>query len=309
MIIVGGDVLVDLIQSGRSDMGLSFDGMRGGSSYNTALAAGRLGPKTGFLSPLSTDYMGRFLADGLTASGVTPCAAPNDAPTSLAVVTLTDGQPSYQFYRQGVADRQVSVAQLQADFPTQARLLHVSSLALADGADADAWAAFFGSVSVLTCLDPNIRPLLIPDRDGYMQRLRGMLQTVDVLKLSDEDLEWLYPHTRLPDAITALLADTKAALTIVTKGAEGAEAYWGCHHTRLPAAPVTRLVDTVGAGDTFMGAVLAALHDNAWLDRASVAGLKTTQVTAMLTRAARAAALNCGRKGCNPPTKAEVDAF
>ena len=130
MIVVGGDNLIDLIQTDRSDTAVSFAGARGGSAYNTAFAAGRQGAKVGFISPFSTDTLGQFLKEETDKSGVVALAADVDAPSSLAVVTVNNGQPSYQFYRAGTADRQVSVDSINANFPADAQLFHIASLAL-----------------------------------------------------------------------------------------------------------------------------------------------------------------------------------
>lgn len=309
MIVVGGDNLIDLIQTGQSGDELSFSGMRGGSSYNTARAIGLQGQKVGFITPISRDSLGDFLADKITSDGVELLAKRHGAPTSLAVVTTSNGQPSYQFYRDGTAERQVDFDQLTDNMPATAVAFHLSSLAIVGGKDADHWAQFFNAQKqngVFVALDPNVRPMLITDRETYLARLNGLLNDVDLLKLSDEDLEWIFPDQDFETACQSLLKLSRAAITIVTKGGDGAVAFYGGNRLDVPASPVPNLVDTVGAGDTFMATLLSELSRQGHLSRAAIAGFTQDDIQTWLGTAARAAAINCSRKGCQPPTYNEL---
>jgi len=310
MIVVGGDNLIDLIQSGQSDTVISFDGARGGSAFNTAVAIGRQERAVGFITPVSNDSLGDFLASEFANSAVQMLSARHDAPTSLAVVTLNDGQPGYQFYRQGTAERQINTAHLQAQFPKNAKVFHLASLAIIDGQDADDWAAFFNGLDgtdVLTTLDPNVRAMLIKDRDGYLRRLMTLFKTVDLLKLSDEDLTWIFPGVSLDAAFDELLKVSDAAMVILTMGEKGARGVIGDISVHVPASKVDKIVDTVGAGDTFMGTILATLCGQNALSRTAIDAMDRETLTALLMRAGAAAAINCTRKGCNPPRLAELE--
>ena len=128
MIVVGGDNLIDLIESARSDGVVSFTGARGGSGYNTARAVARQQQVVGFITPIAMDNLGHFLADKLLADGVELLSPRSEKPSSLAVVTLIDGQPSYQFYRDDTAERQVDLTFLQNKFPAKGRAFHLTSL-------------------------------------------------------------------------------------------------------------------------------------------------------------------------------------
>ena len=304
MIVVGGDNLIDLIESVRNDGLVSFTGARGGSGYNTACAVARQQQSVGFITPISTDNLGQFLADKMISDGVELLSPRSEKPSSLAVVTLMDGQPSYQFYRNDTAERQVDLPFLQNNFPAKGRAFHLTSLAISDGSDADAWADFFAEkhrVGTVTTLDPNVRSMLIADRATYLKRLWRLMNTTDILKLSDEDLEWIFPNLDFDTACVALLGKTSAKLSIVTKGAKGAICYCNGLKVAVPAYPVPKLVDTVGAGDTFMGTVLSYLNSEKLLSQAVLTGLDYATLTALLTRASKAAAINCGREGCQPP--------
>ena len=309
MIVVGGDNLIDLIESARNDASVSFAGARGGSGYNTARAAARQGQSVGFITPIAMDNLGHFLADKMISDGVDLLSPRSQKPSSLAVITLNNGQPSYQFYRDDTAERQVDLPLLQNHFPANGSAFHLTSLAIISGTDADAWADFFAqqhAAGIVTTLDPNVRPMLISDCEPYLQRLWRLMNTADLLKLSDEDLEWIFPDLDFNAACAELLTKTKAKLTIVTKGAEGAIGYCNGASVTVPAHAVPKLVDTVGAGDTFMGTVLSYLNASGLLTQDALATLDQTTLATLLTRAAKAAAINCGREGCDPPTSQEL---
>ena len=309
MIVVGGDNLIDLIESARDDGTVSFVGARGGSGYNTARAVARQNQAVGFITPIAMDNLGHFLADKMISDGVNLLSPRSPKPSSLAVVTLTAGQPNYQFYRDDTAERQVDLPLLQANFPAHGYVFHLTSLAIISGADADAWVEFFvqkHTEGIVTTLDPNVRPILISDREVYLERLWRLIANVDILKLSDEDLEWIFLDLDFDAACTALLAKSKAKLTIVTKGADGAIGYCNSLKITMPAYPVSNLVDTVGAGDTFMGTVLSFLSSEGILSQDALAGLDHATLSQLLAQSAKAASINCSREGCNPPTVDEL---
>lgn len=307
MIIVGGDCIIDMIQSDRTDTQISFAAMRGGSSFNTALAAGRQGVPTGFLTPLSTDALGQFMAEEMENSGVAAAIDPSPLPTSLAIVTLQNGQPSYQFYRNGVADRDVDAAKLQNALPNGATFLHVSSLGIADGADANAWADTYINAAprLITTLDPNIRAAFIHDRTTYMTRLQAMLQVTDILKLSDEDIAWMFPDLDLDAAFAKIISMTTAQWVILTLGDKGAKASIQGTMINIPVQTAQPFVDSVGAGDTFMGTILAQTYGAGVQSKTDLTARPIAQAENILNTAAKAAAINCSRQGCNPPWKGD----
>ena len=312
MILVGGENLVDLIQAqGDSGSGLSFDAAAGGSPYNCAMAMGRQGVNVSYATPISTDALGDILANTLVDSGVTLAGPRVKYPTSLAVVMLNDGQPSYQFYRDNTAERRIDPAALDALMSADLEAFHVGSLGIIEGADADLWADFFCQANKhggIRSLDPNVRAMLIHDRDAYLARLWRMLANTDLLKLSDEDLEWIYPGKSLDDAFAELLENTSATLTVLTMGAEGCRAVSKSGEMALPASPVNNLQDTVGAGDTFMATLLSGLRSRDLLSVEKLQSIADSDLEEILKAALTAAAINCERKGCNPPTSQELNA-
>lgn len=311
MLAVGGENLIDFVFGSPTGNGLpTYVANPGGAPFNAAMAAGRQGHDVAYMTPISSDALGDLLADRLVESGVTIAAPRVSQPTSLAVVSLgAEGVPGYAFHRNGTAERQVTRDQLDSWLPPATNILHVGGLALIDGPDADAWEGCFADCKarrLLTAMDPNVRPVLIPERDPYVARLKRMMQQVDIFKLSDEDLLWLYPDRSLEQALADCRADCGAALFVLTMGPDGAHGFAGAVEMRVPSAPVAQMVDTVGAGDTFMASILAWVIETGRAGRAALEDISSDDLRTVLQRAALAAAINCGRQGCNPPTRAEL---
>ena len=307
MLFVGGENLIDLVQLDQQDGLPLYQAIPGGSPFNLAIAAGRQGLQTGYLTPISTDKSGDLLAARLDQAGVVLAGGRHPAPSSLAMVTLTNGVPSYSFYRDGTAERQISEDRLIAALTTDARLFHIGSLALAGGADADVWEALSArckQAGIAVSLDPNVRAGLIADPDSYRARLARMMQLADIIKLSDEDLTWIYPDQSEQDALAQLVKDSGASVLVLTRGENGASLFHDGQWHDEPVAPMDELKDTVGAGDTFMATMLVWLVQNGAIGQ--LAGLSLGDKLAMVRRAAQAAAINCSRQGCNPPFADEM---
>ena len=249
-----------------------------------------------------------MLAQRLIDEGIQLVTTRTDAPTSLAVVSVNNGQPSYQFYRSATADRQITPDTLDAAISDQTRVFHIGSLALIEGADADLWEQRFAALAandVITSLDPNARPVVVKDKDPYVARLLRIMKHARVLKLSDEDLEYLAPDQPLMDAFEHICSETQAAIIILTKGADGAVVRCGSTQFDVAAAQANPLVDTVGAGDTFMGTLLVEISKTG-LSASELGSIAENELTRIVTRAAKAAALNCQSAGCNPPYEQDL---
>ncbi|MGL4415782.1 carbohydrate kinase family protein [Roseinatronobacter monicus] len=310
MIVCGGENLVDVIEMGDEQQGRVFHAVPGGSPYNCTRALGRLGMPTGYLTPISSDRFGDDLLAGLVADQVRHLGARPDAPTSLAMVTLSDGQPDYRFYRNGTAERMVTPEVLRATMPDQAEAFHIGSLALCTGKDAAAWSDLFidsAQRGIFTSFDPNIRPLLAEeDARGYRARLDKMASVANLLRLSDEDLAWWRPDQTVLDALAELVALAPNALVVLTQGAEPVLCHWPGGQIEVPLTPVADLVDTVGAGDTLMAALLAGLHRKGALVPKQIATLPGATLHQIIRDASKAAAITCTRTGCNPPYARDV---
>lgn len=303
MITIGGENLIDYVQTEMKDGLPVYTAIPGGSCYNVAIAAARQGQTVSYVTPISTDSLGNVLAQRLIDDGIQLATPRTDAPTSLAVVSVNNGQPSYQFYRSDTADRQITPDTLDAAISDQTRVFHIGSLALIEGADADLWEQRFEMLAtndVITSLDPNARPVVVKDKDPYVARLLRVMKNARVLKLSDEDLEYLAPDQPLMDAFEHICSQTQAAIIILTKGADGAVVRCGSTQFDVAATQANPLVDTVGAGDTFMGTLLVEISKTG-LSASNLGSIAEDDLKRIVTRAAKAAALNCQSAGCNPP--------
>ena len=308
MITIGGENLIDYVQTEVKDGLPVYTAIPGGSCYNVAIAAARQGQTVSYVTPISIDSLGNVLAQRLIDDGIQLATPRTDAPTSLAVVSVNNGQPSYQFYRNDTADRQITPDTLDAAISDQTRVFHVGSLALIEGADADLWAQHFATLAandVITSLDPNARPVVVKDKDQYVARLLRVMKHARVLKLSDEDLEYLAPDQPLMEAFEQICSETQAAIIILTKGADGAVVRCGSAQFDVAAAQADPLVDTVGAGDTFMGTLLVEISKTG-LSASKLGSIAKDELARIVTRAAKAAALNCQSAGCNPPYEQDL---
>lgn len=308
-IIVGGENLIDFVENADADGAPQFSANAGGAPFNMAIASARQGCHVDYLTPISKDRLGGLLAERLAESGVNLKAPRVDAPTSLAVVSLVEGQANYQFYRKDTAERQITRNHLDKVLDAGAWLFHIGALALVDGADGALWEQFFIDChrqGIITSLDPNIRPILVGARAPYIKRLETMFQYADIIKLSDEDLAWIYPNEDILAAFERLIAASNKGLRVLTKGADGAVARSVAATAEAPAHPVQSLADSVGAGDTFMASMLAWLVENQIYERDAIHNLSADNLKSMLARATKAAALNCEKHGCQPPFREEL---
>lgn len=287
VIVVGGEALIDLVPAA----GGMLLPRPGGGPYNTALALGRLGAPAAFCSRVSTDGFGETLLAGLRAAGVDlSLVERGPEPTTLAVASVgADGSAAYGFYTEGTADRLFS---LPAALPPAARALALGTCSLVLEPGASAYEALLRRESdrgLLTLLDPNIRPALIPDPAAYRERFLSWLPYVRVLKLSEEDARWLGGGTE------AWLAAGPSAV-VVTRGAAGLSVTTrdGEHHS-VPGCRV-EVADTIGAGDTVNAALLHRLTVEPG----------APDWPAVLSYAARAAALTCTHPGATPPYASEL---
>ena len=303
--MIGGENLIDYVQSGsEADLPI-YRAIPGGSCYNVAIAASRQGQPVSYITPISQDSLGNILAKRLADDGVQVSAPRATQPTSLAVVSINNGQPSYQFYRDGTAERQINNEMLNENTPSATKVFHVGSIALIDGEDANLWEQKFRELAeqgVITSLDPNIRELLVKNKQQYLDRLDRMSKHANILKLSDEDLNYMRPETSLGDALNEICSTTEAQIVVLTMGSKGARVKAGEISFEVSAAVCNPLVDTVGAGDTFMGTILAEINEKK-LSAATLSNISEDELTHIIERASKAAALNCETAGCNPPYK------
>jgi fructokinase len=302
MITVTGEALFDLV--------IGQDGIiaaqPGGGPFNTARTMGRLGVAPAFLGRLSQDGFGRMLRASLDRDGVT-LGVPllTDAPTTLAAVDVDlAGVAQYHFYLAGTSSAALEYPLLAAALPDDVTALHAGALALVMEPIATSIELLITRdlrPDVLVMIDPNCRPRAITDRQAYQARLSRILRRTDVVKVSVEDLGYLFPGATAHSAAATLL-EQGPALVLVTDGPRAARAFLPGQEIAVDVPPV-KVVDTIGAGDAFGGAFLA------WW---SVSELTKSDlgragpVREALQAAVEVSALTCTRVGAEPPWLAEV---
>lgn len=301
MILCAGESLVDMVPQPDG----ALRPLAGGAVYNTALALGRLGAPTGYLWPVSRDGFGDVLLRPLTDAGVDTAACPRtDRPTTLAVVSLSGGDARYTFYDEGSAGRMFAPADLPP-LPGGLAALFIGGISLVPdpcGGTVETLAARAAAAGVPVMLDPNIRPLFIQDDAAYRARLDRLFAVASIVKLSGDDLDWLWPGQDAEAAARTLL-DRGVRLVLTTGGAAGAVGWTRTLRQAAPAVTV-QVADTIGAGDTFNAGMLDALHRAGGL--ADPGSLDAPTLTAALNHAARVAGVTVSRAGANPPWAHEL---
>jgi fructokinase len=306
MIVSCGEALIDFLPRTGADGSAVFQPAAGGSPFNVAIAVGRLGAKAGFFGGLSTDFFGDLLRQALTDSKVDLTFVANvERPTTLAFVKLENGDARYAFFDENTAERMLTEVDLPA-FPKTVAALHFGSFSLATEPVGSALEALMKREQKdrVISLDPNIRPTLVRNRDGYLARLDRLLAMADIARLSEDDLVWIAPNTDF-EALARRWLTLGSKVVILTRGAEGATAITKSHAVSVPGI-ATKVVDTVGAGDTFTAGFLARLDTLGLLSKKAVAALNRDQITDVLTFATKAAAITVSRAGANPPWLNEI---
>ncbi|MGY9046685.1 hypothetical protein P775_10895 [Puniceibacterium antarcticum] len=295
MILSCGEALIDMLPRETTAGEPAFSPLSGGAVFNTAIALGRLGAPSGYFGGLSTDLFGTQLCATLDHSHVDYSLSPrSERPTTLAFVTLTDGHAKYAFYDEMTAGRMLAAHDLPALHDTVTALFFGGiSLVSEPAADSYAMLCLREAGKRVIMIDPNIRPNFITDEAAYRNRLGSMLPKADIIKVSDEDMDWL--GTTPADLIAA-----GTALVLVTRGAEGVDATTATETLRVPATRAT-VVDTVGAGDTFNAGLLAGLARDGLLNRDALRSATLETLKSAVELGAQAAAITVSRAGANPP--------
>ena len=304
MFVVVGEALVDLVgQRG----GRTFSALPGGSPANVALGLARLGIPVTLKTRLGRDSFGDMVRSHLEASGVrVDGGAGEGAKTTLAIATLAAGIASYDFRIDWDVEALVPL-------PVETRCLHTGSLATvlppgkANVVDLVEREHERGRVTV--SYDPNVRPVLLGDAESARPEIEHLVAMSDVVKVSDEDLRWLYPDRSDEEVAQHWLA-AGPALVVVTRGGAGVYAVSAGLELRRAAVPID-LVDTVGAGDSFTSGLLDGLHRADLIGgarRDALATIDEATLGSVVDAAALIAAITCSRPGADPPTRAEVDA-
>lgn len=307
MFIVCGEALMDVFATADTHTGTLMDARIGGSPLNVAIGLARLGQPVAFLGALSTGFLGDRLARALVEEGVRgDCLLRVDAPTTLGLVGLdARGVPSYAFYGEGCADRRLPPEALDR-VPADVKAVHLGSYAMVVEPVATTQRALVERLQgrALVAYDPNIRLNVEPDLRRWRDTLAWMLPRTGLLKISDEDLDLLFPGAD-PDALAPQWLAAGVDLVVLTRGGEGARAWTAVGRVDVPGR-VVAVVDTVGAGDTFQAALLTWLAEHDRLAPGALRGLDAADLRQALEFAAAAAAITCSRRGADLPRRAEL---
>lgn len=303
-LVILGEALVDVVPDAGQPTG-SRD-LPGGSPANVAVTLGRLGHEPTLVTALADDARGAMVRAWLEASDVRVQAEPpaTGRTSSATVVLGADGGAAYDFdlswsISQGLADAVAPIADV----------LHTGSIAtvLDPGAGTVEAALTAARGRALISFDPNARPAITPDVAAVRERVERLVALSDVVKVSEEDLEWYYPDADATE-VARRWADAGPVLVVVTLGGEGAILVRDGVTAQIDGVPVT-VADTIGAGDTFMGALLDALvrlRVHGPDARSVLSALTAEQLAEAASWAARAAAVTVSRPGADPPRRAEL---
>ena len=309
MFVSCGEALIDFVPARSVDGESAYRPCVGGSPFNVAMTAGRLGASVGYLGRLSTDMFGDMIMAELINSRVADRFVERSAdPSTLSFVSLpTDGEPRYAFFGAAAADRRLSLDHartvLAADGAAAVNCLHFGSFSLAVTPVGDVLSQLMAEAAAdrIISLDPNVRPTLIEDQNAFKTALSGWIGLADIVKVSQADLQWL-DATRDPVSVAESWSADGPTAVVVTRGADGAVV---CRNGRAlferPGKSVS-VVDTVGAGDSFQGAMLTALQREGALDgKKALRDADDAVLGRAVDFAISVAGLTCGRQGADPP--------
>jgi fructokinase len=304
VIVTGGEALVDLVD----DHG-ALRPVAGGGPFNVAIALGNLDVSVGFLGPISRDDYGQMLSQQLVAAGVdTSLVRWSDAPTPRAVVHKQhDGRNEYTFELARTSLIDLTPSDLPV-LPHDAWAVYVGTLALAIDPPATAYEALVdreaGRRQII--IDPNVRPEIFGDAASYRDRFERLARLAHLVKLSDDDAAWIYPGLRLEEVVELILG-FGPRIVAVTRGERGAVAASAAAFVDVAGIPAN-VIDTVGAGDSFGAAMVAALVDDGAFGPRATRTADDVVLNRAVTYAVAASAITCTRAGAVPPSRAEIDA-
>jgi fructokinase len=307
MILSCGDALIDFVPVAAAGASEAMRPVVGGSCLNVAVGLARLGVPTGFVGGISNDLFGRMIAAHALASNVDlRYATRSDHQTTLAFVRIVGGESQYAFYDARTASREWRYQRGGIVFDA-IEAVHVGSTTLVNESGAVETTALIADAqrSATISFDPNCRPNLVKDKKLYLGRMNAFADGADIIRMSDVDFAYLYGDEACAAKADSLLA-RGASLFVITRGMEGVQA-WHCKTGFIKVdAPTVKVVDTIGAGDSFQAALLFALHKQQRLTRNRLQDIDADELRRALLFACNCAALTCTRIGADPPRSGEV---
>ena len=274
----------------------------GGGPANTAKALARLGYEVDFIDGISSDANGVKARKALERDGVgLALSLKSEKPTCTATLTLdSHGGAQYEFFIKETATFDFNTSWLPDPSRLKPSALHIGTLATIIEPGATAlfdWAVRVGEFAPIV-FDPNIRPSVLDDRATYAAAVEKWVSIASIIKVSDDDLKWLYPNETL-DEVAHRWIEQGVSCVVVTRGVHGLIGFTEHGMEEVDGAKIT-VVDSVGAGDTVGAIVVEGVIAH------SVAGLQGYVLNEVLHKAAIAAGITCSRAGAEPPYKHEL---
>ncbi len=308
-VIALGELLIDFTQNGLSEQGNGlFEANPGGAPCNVLSMLNNLGKKTSFIGKVGNDQFGKTLKKALEELGIGTenLLMDNEVHTTLALVhTFADGDRDFSFYRNPGADMMLTVDELNLDLVRDTRIFHFGTLSMThDGIRATTKKAVETAkeAGALISFDPNLREPLWDSLDNAKEQVRWGLGKCDVLKISDNEIQWLTGENDFTAGVKKIREEFPIPLILVSMGRDGSRAYYGDHYVEVAPFLQENTIETTGAGDTFCACVLNYVLEN------GLEALTDEQLKEMLTFANAAASIITTRKGALRvmPTREEV---
>ena len=308
-VIALGELLIDFTQNGLSEQGNGlFEANPGGAPCNVLSMLNNLGKKTSFIGKVGNDQFGKTLKKALEELGIGTenLLMDNEVHTTLALVhTFSDGDRDFSFYRNPGADMMLTVDELNLDLVRDTRIFHFGTLSMThDGIRATTKKAVETAkeAGALISFDPNLREPLWDSLDNAKEQVRWGLGKCDVLKISDNEIQWLTGEEDFTEGVKKIREEFPIPLILVSMGRDGSRAYYGDHYVEAAPFLQENTIETTGAGDTFCACVLNYVLEH------GLEALTDEQLKEMLTFANAAASIITTRKGALRvmPTREEV---
>ena len=262
-VIALGELLIDFTQNGLSEQGNGlFEANPGGAPCNVLSMLNNLGKKTSFIGKVGNDQFGKTLKKALEELGIGTenLLMDNEVHTTLALVhTFADGDRDFSFYRNPGADMMLTVEELNLDLVRDTRIFHFGTLSMThDGIRATTKKAVETAkeAGALISFDPNLREPLWDSLDNAKEQVRWGLGKCDVLKISDNEIQWLTGENDFTAGVKKIREEFPIPLILVSMGRDGSRAYYGDHYVEVAPFLQKNTIETTGAGDTFCACVL-----------------------------------------------------
>lgn len=308
-VVALGELLIDFTENGKSDRGNRlFEANPGGAPCNVLSMLQKLGKKTAFIGKVGNDQFGRMLADIITSLGINSdnLIFDKEIPTTLAFVGKnSEGDREFSFYRKPGADMMLNKSEIDKEIFENTRIFHFGTLSMThEGAREATLSAVKAAKEngAVISFDPNLREALWESLDDAKIQMKSGLFYCDVLKISDNEIEFLTGEKDFDTAVSIIKKNYNIPLICVTLGKDGSIAYYGKKKVVVKGIAQENVVDTTGAGDTFCGCVLSYICDNGLDD------LSEEKLAEMLNFANAAASIVITRSGAlmSMPTKDEI---